>query len=177
MRTPTTISRREFVTTTGKAVVAVSCCMVCPKAFAAPTNPAGKKPEFKLVAPCGIYCGACDELMKSLYAKDSTKEGCRGCLSDQVPDWSERQCKVRVCALQKKLESCALCASYPNCDKLKSVLNWSKTEANLQRIKDKGLDSFKKEQKAKWSCKKCGAPFGNKDKQCRKCGVPVASVK
>jgi ribosomal protein L40E len=163
------VTRRGFL---GAAALTVPCCMFCRRALAEDAKEA-PKPEYKLVAPCGIYCGACDGLMKSLYAKEPTKEGCRGCLSDQVPEWSCKQCQVRPCAMKKKLESCALCPEYPACGKLKVVLKWSKTEGNLARIKEKGLEEFTKETKATWSCPKCGASFGGKDKKCRKCGEAV----
>jgi ribosomal protein L40E len=171
------VSRREFLDTTGKAVVAIPCCMLCGEALAGDAAKEAGKPEFKLVAPCGIYCGACEALVDSMYAKDPKDVKCCGCLSSKVVNWTETQCKVRRCAMEKKIESCALCKSYPDCPKLKEVLNWSKTGDNLKMIADKGLDEFKKEQKAKWSCKKCGAAFSNKDKKCRKCGEAVAVAK
>jgi ribosomal protein L37E len=167
------VSRRAFLDATGKAAVALPCGIICGRALAA--EPAAKdgKIEYKVVAPCGIYCGACEGLIKSVYSKDPKNEGCHGCLSDKVPDWSCNKCTVRACAMEKKLESCAFCTAYPDCPKLKQVLTWAKTEQDLKTVKEKGLEEYKKEQKAKFSCRKCGSAFSNKDKKCRKCGEPT----
>jgi len=167
------MSRREFVDTASKAAAVMSCCLLCRKVAAGEAAKEAPKPEFKVVAPCGIYCGACQYLVKSMDAKDPKDIVCLGCLSDKVPEWSRKTCKVRPCAMEKKLESCALCKSCP-CDKVKEVHKWAKAApGNLKRIAEKGLEEFKKEQKAKWSCRKCGAPLANNDKKCRKCGEPV----
>jgi hypothetical protein len=136
---------------------------------------AERKLEPKLVAPCGIYCGKCEGLIKSIYAKDPKDVGCLGCLSDKVPDWSVKECKIRPCAIEKKVESCAVCADYL-CGKLKQFQkpDWQREPANnLKRIAEQGLEQWKREQKARWSCKQCGALFSDKDKKCRKCGKPV----
>jgi rubrerythrin len=62
------------------------------------------------------------------------------------------------------------------CDKLKQFQkpDWQREPANnLKRIAEQGLEQWKREQKARWSCKQCGALFSDKDNKCRKCGKPV----
>ena len=48
----------------------------------------------KLIAYCGLYCGACGR-----YRKDS----CPGCQQNQKASW----CKVRTCCMDGNLQSCA----------------------------------------------------------------------
>jgi hypothetical protein len=173
MKNSENISRRRFLDSTGKAAFAMSCCVLCPRATTAAPSQEGGKIEIKLVAPCGIYCGACEGVVAGLHGKDPKELSCCGCLSAKVNDWVRNKCKVRPCVMQRNLESCALCQQYP-CDKLREVLSWAKEAGNnLKIIREKGLEEFKKNQKAGWSCRNCGAAFSHKDKQCRKCAKPV----
>jgi len=172
MKNKQTYSRREFLDATSRATLAASCCMLCEKASAAP-SPEGKKIELKLVAPCGIYCGSCEGIVAVMHGKDAKDIACCGCLSDKINNWVRTKCKVRPCVLKRGLESCAFCPDNP-CDKIKSVHSWAKGAGNnLKIIREKGMQEFEKQQKAKWSCQNCKAPFSRKDKQCRKCNKPV----
>jgi len=155
-----------------KATLAAPCCVLCQEAPAA-SSPEGKKIELRLVAPCGIYCGACKELVSAMHGKDTKDIECCGCLSVKVNNWVQTKCKVKPCVLKRGLESCASCPENP-CDKLKWVHSWAKEAGNnLKVIREKGMQEFKKQQKARWSCQNCKAPFSRKDKQCRKCSKPV----
>lgn len=174
MESGKTVTRREFLDTTGKAAAATSCCILCHTLSAAPPE-LEQKPELKLVAPCGVYCGACDALVKSVHAEGPESKHCHGCLSNRVPTWSREKCTIRPCAMEKRVESCAVCKGYP-CEKLKSFQKqkWTKQAGeNLEEVAGKGLEVWKKEQKVKWSCKKCKAPYSRKDVKCHQCGELV----
>ena len=54
----------------------------------------------KLVAFCGLYCGAC-----RAYLKDR----CPGCHDHEKASW----CKVRICCLEAGYSSCADCTEFP----------------------------------------------------------------
>ena len=55
----------------------------------------------RLVAFCGLYCGACRR-----YRTDS----CPGCRDNLKATW----CKIRSCCLDQKYSSCADCRDFSN---------------------------------------------------------------
>ena len=66
----------------------------------------------KLVARCGLYCGACGAYLK---------EKCPGCHENKKATW----CKVRSCCAQNGLACCAECQKSPNpkdCKKFNNVV-------------------------------------------------------
>jgi hypothetical protein len=46
---------------------------------------------------------------------------CEGCKSDVISGWCRKICKIRPCAEERKVETCAHCDDYP-CGKLKEFL-------------------------------------------------------
>jgi len=118
--------------------------------------------EKKLIAPCGLYCGHCNDYiayinndtdLKKKTANDINKQldlnlnheqiGCAGCLGNIHTDWSARlDCEVRACAIGKKILSCALCNNF-SCEKLeKHFRDDNNKRENLLRIKEIGLESW-----------------------------------
>jgi hypothetical protein len=68
--------------------------------------------EPKLIAKCGLYCGAC---------KAYLKERCPGCVENARAKW----CSVRTCCLERGYGSCADCAEFPDprqCAKFNSFM-------------------------------------------------------
>jgi len=55
----------------------------------------------KLVAYCGLYCGACGSYLR---------ERCPGCHDNVKAKW----CKVRTCCIEHNFTSCAECTEYPD---------------------------------------------------------------
>lgn len=55
----------------------------------------------KLVAFCGLYCGACRSYLKG---------NCLGCHNNQKAAW----CKVRSCCAGHQYGSCADCTQFPD---------------------------------------------------------------
>lgn len=163
------LSRRQFLVTTGKAVVAVAAYKwMCGEACAAAL------PNACVGAVCGIYCGACSALMKSV-ASDIK---CLGCRSTQKPPSYAPQCAVRQCAATKQVQSCGLCKDYP-CEKIKAFFTdqpkYGLREKNLNTIRDKGLPAWLQEQKARWACQNCKTPFGYGARDCQNCGEKIYS--
>nr|QBQ84362.1 DUF3795 domain protein [Candidatus Lokiarchaeota archaeon] len=89
----------------------------------------------EIIAYCGINCSKCpaylatqnkdEEILKDLANEWSFKNSrftsedlkCDGCLSsERIFSWC-KSCEIRKCAIQKNLENCAFCVSFP-CDKL-----------------------------------------------------------
>jgi len=57
--------------------------------------------DAKLVAHCGLYCGACGAYLKGR---------CPGCHGNAKASW----CKVRTCNIDNNQLSCAECKSFDN---------------------------------------------------------------
>jgi len=90
----------------------------------------------KLVAFCGLYCGACRSYLKGR---------CPGCAENHKATW----CKVRTCCLKKKYSSCASCTDPADLNQCKKFNNLianlfgflfnSDRRACVQQIRKTGL--------------------------------------
>jgi hypothetical protein len=110
----------------------------------------------EMIAYCGLDCKEC-KAFKATQAKDSERKkqiarhwmeelkvkfetedvDCDGCKSKMISGWCRKICKIRPCAREKKVKSCAHCDNYP-CNMLKEFL--SKEEP----IAAKNLDKIRK---------------------------------
>lgn len=108
----------------------------------------------EMIAYCGLHCDECrafkatqanDLELKKQIAKDWTEElkmeikpedtDCRGCKSETISGWCRKACKVRPCAAQREVDTCAHCNVY-QCEKLKEFLkNEPEATRNLQEIR------------------------------------------
>lgn len=99
----------------------------------------------KLVAKCGLYCGACGAYLK---------ERCPGCAGNEKASW----CKVRKCCNERGYGSCADCGDfqrYEDCGKLYnfisrtiSLFTRSDRPASIRRIKEIGRAAYAAEMAA-----------------------------
>ena len=100
------------------------------------------KADPKLIAACGLFCGACGKLLKGK---------CPGCAGNEKASW----CKVRSCCQQHGYLSCADCQEVRDprqCAKFDSfigrliglVLNSDRARC-IDRIREVGPDQFTKE--------------------------------
>lgn len=173
--TKNTMARRTFLGAAGQAAAGIAAgrCL-CGEACAATNAASGACVD----AICGIYCGACPALLSSSAAKSSAEVKCLGCRSTKKPPSYAPKCEVLKCAKSKQLQSCGLCKHYP-CTKIKAFFNetpkYGLREKYLNTVRDKGLTAWLDEMKARWTCKKCGAPFGYGMTTCKKCGAKVWS--
>jgi hypothetical protein len=132
---------------------------------------------------CGLYCGACAILLANEKgeAEKRAKEWkmkpeelkCHGCKSETIATFCVT-CDLKKCAEDKKVDFCFQCDEYP-CARLLEFRKdkWPHHSAvlkNLDFISEKGWDMWLKEQKARWSCSKCGTRFSWYDKTCKSCG-------
>ena len=95
--------------------------------------------DAKLVAYCGLYCGACKAYLKGK---------CVGCHEKANASW----CKVRSCCLGKNIATCASCDEFKDprrckkfhnvVSKLFGVLFGSDRPACIDCIKEHGLGAF-----------------------------------
>jgi predicted RNA-binding Zn-ribbon protein involved in translation (DUF1610 family) len=133
---------------------------------------------------CGLYCGSCPVLLANergiverRAAEWKTKLEdlrCFGCRSETNAIFCT-DCVVRDCARDRGVKSCSECGEYP-CKMLKDFQadehsHHSVVLKNLETIKEKGLDVWLEEQRARWTCPACGARFTWYDEKCPECGA------
>ena len=108
----------------------------------------------EMIAYCGLDCNEC-RAFKATQAKDTEwkkqiakqwTEGlkvefrpedidCQGCKSNTLSGWCQKICKIRPCAEEKKVETCAHCEDY-SCGKLKRFLSEEPVATkNLEEIR------------------------------------------
>ena len=94
--------------------------------------------DSKMVAYCGLYCGAC---------KAYLKERCPGCYNNEKAGW----CKIRKCCAENGFSSCADCKEFPDPMKCKKFNNFvskifafvfrSDRAACIRQIKEIGIQA------------------------------------
>ena len=138
-------------------------------------NPLLTEPAF-----CGLFCGACGGLQDTV--KTGKPDGCLGCKSNKLGGHC-RVCKVRECALSRRVVNCGVCLEYP-CNKIKEYHNDEK-EMTYMAIARKNSEDFmyfgddpdwSEKQLKRWSCPKCNTPFHFKSGVCPKCQGAIATV-
>jgi hypothetical protein len=108
----------------------------------------------EMIAYCGLDCKEC-KAFKATQAKDiewkkqiakqweenlkvkfkPEEIDCDGCKSDKISGWCTRICKIRPCAMERKVKTCAHCSNYP-CRELKEFLaNEPVGAKNLEEIR------------------------------------------
>lgn len=126
--------------------------------------------DSKLIAPCGIYCGACYMFLRE-------KKRCLGCRVDSTekPKYCEK-CKIAHCErlLQTPSGFCFDCATFP-CQRLKQLDKRYSTKygtgliQNQIEIKEKGTNAFLTQESAIRTCSNCGSVISIHWKGCIKC--------
>lgn len=114
----------------------------------------GDRKMCEMTAYCGLDCGECQafkatqandlQLKKQIAERWSSQDDvkfkpedidCLGCKSDVISGWCRKLCKIRPCATEKKVVTCAHCDEY-QCDKLKEFLrNEPVAAGNLEEIR------------------------------------------
>lgn len=111
-----------------------------------------------LIAPCGMNCALCLG-----YQREKNK--CCGCRNEENIKYKSKgciNCIIKNCELLKNTKSgfCYDCTKFP-CTRLKQLDKRYKTKynmsmlENLEKIKEKGIEEFTKQQDTKWKCSKC----------------------
>lgn len=148
----------------------------------------------KLVAPCGLYCGACviratvrkgdSQLLEQMAFGVAEYLGhprpvkvkdleCEGCLSDVIAI-NCRECVLRDCVTSKGLTHCAECDDFP-CQQLTDFNNdeyphHSEVLDNIRHLREIGINAWIEEQEERWRCPNCGYAGDWYAEQCHKCG-------
>ncbi len=172
------ITRREFV-------VGIAGAAVAGKLTAAETKE-------NLVAPCGLYCGACpmflasqekdDQKLKAVLQQFSSGKTqlslddlrCDGCIANGRVASFCRRCQIRDCASKKtKSSRCSECSDFA-CSRITSfnndgMLHHAEVLENLRQLRGMGIKEWARHELERWSCPQCKSPIAWYDAECPKC--------
>ena len=152
-----------------------------------------------LMAPCGLYCGACGvyiatrdnnekfkQVMGNLYGTKPEQTECLGCMQPEPPAKMYgycRICDIRTCVRSKGHYSCHQCAEWP-CEKIEkfgfatgrrvmkgTIPVWR--EKVRQSGDGKGSEEWARSVLERYHCSSCGKPLFRGAKRCRACGKDV----
>jgi hypothetical protein len=131
--------------------------------------------EFRLDGYCGLYCGACPNLLET---KAGTAQiACLGCKTDQSPEWC-RSCALKACARRRGLEFCSACPDYP-CRELEEFAGSAEYPYHreiheyMKIIDQAGQAAWLQKMKARWSCPACGREASWWNTACKNCGAAL----
>jgi len=118
-----------------------------------------------MFASCGMNCKVC-------YKHCYHKKPCAGCMnSDKGKPEHCRKCKIKDCIKEKQLFYCLECSEYL----CKLIINLEKSYnkryqasliENSRFVQAHGLECFMEQQKAKYTCPKCGGIISIHDREC-----------
>ncbi|MFH1502830.1 MAG: DUF3795 domain-containing protein [Candidatus Eisenbacteria bacterium] len=123
--------------------------------------------DLNFLGYCGIYCERCD-IYVAAKAGDREKQQeiadwinkhhsaectaveirCSGCKGPLDEHWS-LACKVRLCASERAVTTCADCGDYDDCETLEAFYrggDYASARATLERIREVGLEQWAGEQ-------------------------------
>jgi hypothetical protein len=154
-----------------------------------------EKDAWKLVGICGIYCGTCPsylafqendiaELERRSQELGYTIEElrCEGCLSDKLmPSCIECRHGFRQCAREHGATWCFECADFP-CQRLEDFKNVHIVDgishhehlvAELQYLKDNGLEAGLEKMDREGRCPRCGKRLYWSTRECPDCHAHI----
>ncbi len=132
--------------------------------------------EGQLIAPCGMNCRICVGYAGYTMAGQPRKMRCTGCRP------SGKNCAhvKKYCDRLKKneVDFCYQCPDFP-CEHIKRLdtkyrqrFSYS-TIANLEDIRDNGMEAFLKEQEQRYKCPNCGDVVCVHTGKCYSCWVEI----
>ena len=133
-----------------------------------------EKFDAKLIAQCGINCGACIAFFGYTMGGKERKHGaCIGCRNRaSLCAFIKKGCKAL--ANKEPVEFCFECSDFP-CERLERIEKTYTRKyglsliGNLKYIQEKGMDAFLEREKEKWKCPTCGGVICVHTKQCYTC--------
>jgi hypothetical protein len=154
-----------------------------------------------LMAPCGLYCGACGvyiatrdnnqkfkTVMGNLYGTKPEETECLGCMQADPPKCIYgycRECGIRNCVRSKGFYSCHQCTDWP-CGQIKNFGLATGRRVMLQTIPlwrtkvaelgdEEGSVAWARAVCEKYHCPACGKPLFRGAQRCRSCGKDVSA--
>jgi len=147
-----------------------------------------------LVAPCGLYCGACPMYLASRKGNEQKREElskqfasgkmnmkpedflCDGCISGGRVAVFCRRCEMRSCAAEKSdVTRCSDCSDFP-CSLITNfnndgMLHHAEVLENIRNIQKMGIKDWTRHEKDRWMCPECRYPISWYDAKCSNCGA------
>jgi len=153
-----------------------------------------------LMAPCGLYCGACGvylatrggnekfkAIIGNLYGTKPEETECLGCMQSEPAQKIYGYCKtctIRNCVKFKGLYSCHQCDDWP-CPRIekfafatgirvmkRAIPLWRKKVA--EKGDEQGSVEWARAECERYHCSSCGQPLFRGAQRCRVCKKPVA---
>ena len=142
--------------------------------------------EHELLAPCGLYCGACSiliahrtnnatlkEKLAAVYGMKPEDLHCTGCLStdeDQIFHYC-KVCAIKSCANDKKIEGCHQCEEFPcsHIDNFPIPLGKKVILKSVPLRRELGTGAWVEHEEKRYSCPECGARVFRGAKRCNNC--------
>lgn len=153
------------------------------------TEEVNERPEKERAAICGLFCEACTAYIAStddperltylsgLIGLDEDEIRCYGCRSDELGFYC-KECEMKTCAEEQKVEFCSECENYP-CKLLSKFQGERAHRIELfedgREIKEKGCQAWMAHAREKYSCPDCSTINSAYDFVCRKCGREPAN--
>ena len=182
-----------------KEITGAALCCACAgmKAAAAPawlSGPQTATNKERLVAVCGLYCGACpmylatqsndEQRIQALLDRFSSgpmqlkREDilCDGCIGDGRIASFCRRCDIRACPTDKtNVTRCSDCPDFP-CSRITDFNNDGMTHhaevlENLGKIRETGIREWAAYEEERWQCPQCRRPMSWYDGECSGCGA------
>jgi hypothetical protein len=155
-----------------------------------------------LMAPCGLYCGACGvyiatrdnnskfkAIMGNLYGTTPEETECLGCMQ---PDSTKKLyaycklCTIRDCVKSKGFYSCHQCEEWPcsMIDNFGLALGQKVMKDTIPIWKSKVAEHGDEKGSVEWArtvceryhCSACGKPLFRGAQRCKACGQQVADA-
>lgn len=153
-----------------------------------------------LMAPCGLYCGACGvyiatrdgnekfkTVMGNLYGTKPEDTECLGCMQPEPPKKIYFYCKIcniRDCVRSKGFYSCHQCNEWP-CDRINKFafatgIRVMKKTIPIWRAKvaehgdETGSIEWARSECERYHCPFCGKSVFRGAQKCRSCKAPLA---
>jgi len=153
-----------------------------------------------LMAPCGLYCGACGvyiasrdgnekfrAIMGNLYGTKPEETACLGCMQSDPPKEMYKSCgacTIRECVKSKEFYSCHQCTDWP-CSFIENF-GFATGRRVMERAiplwrekvaahgDEEGSVDWARAELERYHCPSCGQPLFRGAQQCRACKQPVA---
>lgn len=138
--------------------------------------------NFVLPGYCGMYCGACPNLLATREGKADADQTCHGCKSERPASYCAT-CGIKACARRKGIEFCDRCDGMATCELIRAFVSDTQFPyaqcaiKNLGVIQTEGLIRWLEMQEKRWQCGNCGSAFSWYHETCPRCGLAVASYK
>lgn len=132
----------------------------------------------KMIAPCGLDCSIC---WKS-HEGDTPCPGCLAPTTEGKSPFCATKCRIIRCEnlLANGWRFCDECPDFPceDCEERETryMNNYPRKESpygNIRSIREKGMAAFLEEERAAWTCEKCGGVISVHTGECTTCGTQV----